>query len=781
MNRERGSLCPSASHPRVGGPTGDGPAPIVGVEPLGAYSAVSVPPAGVIGAPRLRRWVRRSRWQRPLVVGAALAALVLLTPGTALAHPPPAGRVRPESAAPSTDAAAPAALTVLAQTAVVTPGQAFDLQLRVQTGPLSVSQLGLSVTVYPCLSSVSAFDQSVSSAPSGTPVTSTPSPLPVGGLPTVAGGGVDLAMPVVVGDDDASTASPSGFAIDLIAAAEQCGAYPSGVYPVRVQLENLATRQAVAGVITQLVYAESTAGTERLRVAVVLPVETTLGPSHSPTPAELLSSPGTALDPPSATAASAIGGVVSALEDAPSVPVTLEASPLTLGALDASGHQATVSDLAGLAGNPSVHQFTMTSFAPVNASALVDAGLSNELAEQVSRGSAVLADTVTHPSPSASPIGLGAWITNDGLDPATLTQLAADGYTQMIMPPGDVASPPSDGSAAEPFLVSSTHGPGFTAVVSDPDLTARFPGASEDPVLAAHQLIAELAQIYYEKPNDSTPRAVVAVAPNGWPANPAFVGALTDALDGNPIIDPVTVTGLFGTFDSTAACRSGCRLVPGSSGSDLPAASLRTQRRRINGFASAASGPAARAIAVQLGDLVLAAESEDLRPAQQSGVVANTASAIDAQLGQLQVSGDRTITLTSQQGTLPVTIVSDTRYPVSATLTLTSDKLLFPNGTTQWTQPVTLQLPNNVVDVKVRTRTSGLFKVDVVLHSPQYGLELSSGEVDVRSTATSVVGIVLSLGALSVLVVWWFRTSRKRRALRDADGFEVTGEPPESP
>ena len=142
---------------------------------------------------------------------------------------------------------------------------------------------------------------------------------------------------------------------------------------------------------------------------------------------------------------------------------------------------------------------------------------------------------------------------------------------------------------------------------------------------------------------------------------------------------------------------------------------------------------------------------------------------MNAQLSQLQVAGDRTVTLTSQQGTLPVTIVSNTSYPVTATLTLTSDKLLFPNGTTQWTQPVSLVLPNNVVDVRVRARASGVFKVDVSLHSPEGGLELSSGEVEVRSTATSVVGIVLSVGALTVLVVWWFRTSRKRRALRDAE------------
>jgi hypothetical protein len=51
---------------------------------------------------------------------------------------------------------------------------------------------------------------------------------------------------------------------------------------------------------------------------------------------------------------------------------------------------------------------------------------------------------------------------------------------------------------------------------------------------------------------------------------------------------------------------------------------------------------------------------------------------------------------------------------------------------------------------------------------------LSSGEVVVRSTATSIVGIVLSVGAVVVLAVWWIRTSRKRRVGRRGDDL---GEP----
>ncbi len=168
------------------------------------------------------------------------------------------------------------------------------------------------------------------------------------------------------------------------------------------------------------------------------------------------------------------------------------------------------------------------------------------------------------------------------------------------------------------------------------------------------------------------------------------------------------------------------------------------ERQRLAAFSSAAIG--ARPLLRQLGDLVLGGEAEQLRPAQQAGVLANAQDALDAQLGQLVIAGDRTVTLTSQQGTLQVTVVSNAAYPVTATLTLTSDKLLFANGTTQWSRPNTLLLPSphtTIVPVKVTTRASGTFKIAINLHSPDGKLLLSSGSVDVRSTTTSVVGIAL--------------------------------------
>ena len=308
-----------------------------------------------------------------------------------------------------------------------------------------------------------------------------------------------------------------------------------------------------------------------------------------------------------------------------------------------------------------------------------------------------------------------------------MAALAADGFRQVVVPAGDLSSTPADGSTTQPFALEGTRGAAVTVMASDDDLAARFTSDPGDPVLAAHQLVAELAQLYYERPNGITPRAVLAVAPTAWDDDPAFVDALLGSLDGNPVVQAMTVAQVFALYPSPAPCRSGCRLTGGGGGS-LPTAAIRAQRARIDGFATSAVG--ARPLALQLGDLVLGGEAQALRPAQQSAVVSNAGAALDAQLGQLSVEGDLTVTLTASSGTVPVTVVSDAAYPVTATLVLDSDKLLFPNGETQWSTPVTL-LPrhSNVVYVRVRSRTSGTFRLDVGLRSPDGSLRLASGEL----------------------------------------------------
>jgi len=190
----------------------------------------------------------------------AILLAAFLTPPRAEAGPatPTATAAGPHGAAP---------LVLVSQTPWVTPGQAFDLKLRPGSGAVPAAQLGVSVEVYACLSSVSGFEQSLSpSGPSGTPISSTPSPLAVSSLPPIGGGEFDLSMPVETGR--AATPAATGFTIDLASSGGQCQAYPSGVYPVRVQLFDTATSTAVGSITTHLVYTDAPADTQRLRVAL---------------------------------------------------------------------------------------------------------------------------------------------------------------------------------------------------------------------------------------------------------------------------------------------------------------------------------------------------------------------------------------------------------------------------------------------------------------------------------------------------------------------------------
>ena len=591
---------------------------------------------------------------------------------------------------------------------------------------------------------------------------------------------LDLSLEVVT--TASTTTSPTGsasFVIDLHDSVSRCQAYPSGVYPVRIQLVDTATGSVLDGITTVLVYTAALSNTVRLRLAAVLPLATALGPTASPTQAALRATPSVALTQPSKSTVSVLDNVIAAIGSHPTVPVTIAASPQTVQALATDGRLSTVTDLARLAALPSTDQFTSAPYTPINASALVGAGLGDELTDQVARGKQVLATDITHTAtPGSAPAiagSSGPWVTNDGLDDDTLAQLQSDGYNQLVIPSSDVTSSPTAGSSGQPlgstvqpFTINSTHGPSFTAVTSNTDLSSRFTADPGNPVLAANQLLAELAQIYYEYPNDSAVRAVVAVAPTGWTADPTFIDTLLTGLGNSPIAQAVTTAGLFQTYPTPAPCRTtGCRLISSSSGSSgLPATTIQTQRTRINSYTSAITdATTARQLGQQLGDLVLASESELLRPAQQSSVLRNSGKALGAQTSQFVVSGDRTITLTSRNGTVPVIIVSSAPYSVNGTLTLTSDKLLFANGAGQFSEPRPLigSGHSNVIYVGVKAQASGEFRVNVTFQSPSGGLVLTSGILNVRSTATSVVGIVLSLGAVAVLLMWWIRTTLRRR------------------
>jgi hypothetical protein len=119
-----------------------------------------------------------------------------------------------------------------------------------------------------------------------------------------------------------------------------------------------------------------------------------------------------------------------------------------------------------------------------------------------------------------------------------------------------------------------------------------------------------------------------------------------------------------------------------------------------------------------------------------------------------------TITLTARKGTVPLTIRNDTGGPLEVRLRFSSAKLELPEGDTR---AVTLTEQTTRLDIAVRTRTSGAFPFTVDVTTPDGAVKLASTRYSVRSTAVSGVGLLLSIGAVLFLVIWWARHWREHR------------------
>ncbi|MDA8341381.1 MAG: DUF6049 family protein [Actinomycetota bacterium] len=664
-------------------------------------------------------------------------------------------------AAPVPGAAAPAAppahdpLVLTSQSTWIGPGQTFDVQLATGTGAPPVADRGLAVAVYPCLHTRSDFDETVTATSlPGSPEAETSAPLRWTSLPVTGTQGADLRVAVTVDGPSVGTAPPppgTSFAAGL-----SCHVADGGVFPVRISLVDLRSGSDVGGFVTHLVYLSSP-GSQPLRTAVVLPVATTV------TAAPTVTGP-RAIEPSAALGrvpSAALDGLETSVADvtASSVPLTLDVSPQTVQALAGSGRQRAVTTLAQLSSDPNV-EMPAPGYVPVDAASLVRAGVGSELTVQVQQGTQVLRSAgfhVAQPGPGSA----ATWIGSGTMDTPALDALAALGYRTIVVPEGDLrpATSAGGGSTSPPVTVGTGHGT-VTLLGASADLTQRFTG--RDPVLAAHQLLAELTQIYLEAPNLVRSRSVVAMPPVGWAPEPAFVQTLLAGLLHNPAVAAVTVTGAERAVPAVPGSVTGGQPPP------VPGPAIAAARSRLDSFAAAvpatAAAPDGKPLVAQLRQLRLAGEAAALRPGEQSAVLRAADRALTAQIDQMGVALGQSITLTARKGRIPVTLVNDAGYPVTGTLSLTSDKLLFSSGTTRLSlRGVTLNRANNVVYVSVEARASGEFRVGVVFTAPAGRLTLASGTVVVRSTATSYVGIVLSLGAIAVLLGWWFRTARRSR------------------
>ncbi len=334
----------------------------------------------------------------------------------------------------------------------------------------------------------------------------------------------------------------------------------------------------------------------------------------------------------------------------------------------------------------------------------------------------------------------------------------------------------------------------MSAVPADAGLATALTAGS-DPVLAAHQVLSSLAlvsldhsgsQACIRQPGQPCRRGVAVELPaspaSATPALTTLMAALSAPTAGgvaSPLVQATSVTDFTNAVDPSSASdrttTDGADTLrhldtrPVSGLGDYPT-HFRTTTADINSFRTMSADDAGKPLdlAASWQQLALASGSNQLPLDQANSWLAAIDADVGGQLGQITALGQQTVTLTSASGKIPFSISNALDYPVRVLLDFQSPKLHFVNGNQQTVtipagQPAHLTIP-------VTVRASGAFPMQVSITSPDHRLPIAHTRFDVRSTAISGIGLVLTVAAGLFLALWWARNARNTRRRRSLVG-----------
>lgn len=627
---------------------------------------------------------------------------------------------------PAVDAPAQArsaSIRLASQTAWVGRGETFRLGLTADDA--GRDGLEVTVSVHRAITSRTEFQRTLDGRIAGSAFKTTSAELAE--LRPEAGSVFRVELPV---QDPALPRDPSRLSLR-----------GNGVYPVRVELSERGGGRVLSSFVTHLVYLHEPVDGPELALAWVTPVHAR--PGRQPD--------GTRRLPPAT--ASALAVLANELESRPDLPLTLAPTPETLDSLAPGSRSADVETLTRLArvAQAPGRQVLGTTYVPVPLTALVGP-LEDEGTAQLAAGTervrtllGVRPDTRTR-------------LVEGPVDEAGLARLREQQAEQVVVPESELT--PVSGqqvTLALPYELAARQGRRVEAASADAGLAAHF-RSGRSAVLSAHQLLADLAVLYFDFPGRT--RGVVAVPPRAWVPSSTFLSAFLDGLTSSPIVEPVTLDDLFALPNATAGRGRVLLRTPrtDTSAPTLPVATIRSARLRLDAFGDILE--ADESVYTRLERTLLVAPSLDLRPAERSAYGRGAAAQVDGQLRRIRGPADRSITLTARRGRVPVTVQKDVSYPVRVVIRVDSDQLQFPAGASR---TVDLTRRNTTELFTVQARASGAFPLTVTLESPDGSLTLATSRFTVRSTAASGMGVVLSIGAGAVLVAWWARSMFRRR------------------
>lgn len=630
-------------------------------------------------------------------------------------------------------------LVVVRQTPWVSPGGTFAIRLRVEDPPRDAQ---LRVGLHGRVRTRSEFNRSLE----GRGLRARLGPrqdADLADLEQLAGGVIERRIPTgsLTGEEPIVTLGPDA----------------EGVYPVLIELLD-GDGDPVDRIVTHLVRLPDPNPNEHpLGAVIVVPLHAP--PSHvGPGDIDV----GT-LAPLQVT--------VEALLARPGIPVTVLPTPEAVGGAAASDPAARERLVTATEGRPVLAE----TWVRLRADAWSAGGLGRELAAQRRAGRAAVANVL-----GRQPTDDVAVLPDDGgVD--TVAAAVAGGAEVVIVPQSDLT--PLDGTrfpltVTRPFLVPADDGDDpdlVTALLADTDLR-RHHGATNNPVLAAHHLLADLAVLALDAP--VSPRVAVAVLDDDAAIDRAFLGTILAALDhperagAAPLVVATTVDEAVATVAPLGAAGGVDRDDPlvRSFVDDLDppvgVAALRDDLR-----AAAADLGSYRSVfgadddlGGDVEELNLTAAAASLSARERRALLTAGLQRLRAELAAIRPPPRQRVTLTAREGQVQLVLTKLTDRPAEVTVELRGDRLEFPDHP-DGRLLVALDGETTRVDLDVRARSSGDAPLDLRLTTPDGRIELGRARVTVRTTAVSGVGVVLMGAALLFLIVWWTRTILRERGV----------------
>ncbi len=464
--------------------------------------------------------------------------------------------------------------------------------------------------------------------------------------------------------------------------------------------------------------------------------------------------------------------IAAALEAAPA-PTLVSFTPETLTALADPGTDGGLSAIDSIRTLLETHEVPLTPWVELDEEAWRRAGEADRVFAQYATGQAVVEDFL-----GLTPTSLVHFDADTNAD--TLSLLRSVGITGGVVEPEQVDPLDLERADNRPIEVLDANEVTMPVLVIDREFETSLAGL--DPELVAQQRFTELL---IRARGAGTSRAIVVDLAT---IDPVVFTLLLELASTTERIGLAPISELIDRSPARDATGSVLRaqLVAGEPVDVSGAASdLRLNESLLSSYTEMVA-PATAPIAT-LRTVLESAMSDSLDADSRRTYTDTVFEIVSDGSADFAVLETSRITLATRSATLPVEIRNDQSLPINVIVRIASDKLRFPAGEEL---RLVLEPGINQLEIPVETVGSGDARIQISVTSPDGRLDLAAGAVDIRSTAVSGLGLIVSLISLAILLTWWARTiARVRRQRRAAsvpddssgDDESATGAPTDAP